>query len=287
MKTNEQPRPLYLLALLGQGIQGSLSPQLYEQEARRQGLRCAYQLLDFTQRGWADDRLPAVLDSLALLGFTGCNITHPFKQQVIPWLDELSPQASAIGAVNTVLFRNGKRIGHNTDCDGFITHFSQGLSGENINRVVQVGTGGAGYAVAYGLLAHGVGHLMLHDRDPARSHSLQQQLARHFGEQRIGVTEDVAGALADSDGLVQATPIGMTGHPGMPVDIDWLQPRHWLADVIYVPRETELVKKARAKGCRAIVGDGMVVHQAALAFQLYTGHAPDTASMSQVFRQAG
>lgn len=93
MNNDPQRRPLYLLALLGQGIQGSLSPQLYEQEARRQGLRCAYQLLDFTQRGWADDRLPEVLDSLALLGFTGCNITHPFKQQVIPWLDELSAQS--------------------------------------------------------------------------------------------------------------------------------------------------------------------------------------------------
>lgn len=282
MNHDAQRRPLYLLALLGQGIQGSLSPQLYEQEARRQGLRCAYHLLDFTQHGWGDDRLPDVLDSLTLLGFTGCNVTHPFKQQIIPWLDELSPQASAIGAVNTVLFQNGRRIGHNTDCEGFITHFRQQLAGERIHRVVQVGTGGAGYAVAYGLLAHGVGHLALYDRDTARSQNLQRQLAQYFGEQRVSVTENVAETLGNSDGLVQATPIGMTGHPGMPVDIDWLQPHHWLADVIYVPRETELVKKARAKGCRAIVGDGMVIHQAALAFQLYTGHQPDAESMGQV-----
>ncbi|KFK94400.1 MULTISPECIES: shikimate dehydrogenase [unclassified Serratia (in: enterobacteria)] len=277
--------PLYLLALLGRDIQGSLSPQLYELEARRQGLRCSYQLLDFTQRGWGAEALPDVLRSLETLGFTGCNVTHPFKQQIIPYLDQLSPQASAIGAVNTVLFRHGQRIGHNTDCPGFISHFRRHLADVNIERVLQVGAGGAGSASAYGLLEYGVKHLALYDRDTARSEALYQQLLLHFGPERISITDNPQQALADSSGLVQATPIGMSGHPGVPINLDWLTPHHWVADVIYVPRETELVLRAREKGCRAIGGDGMVVFQAAQAFELYTGLPPDREHMLEIFQQ--
>ncbi|AHG18343.1 shikimate dehydrogenase [Chania multitudinisentens RB-25] len=278
--------PLYQLALLGKDIQGSLSPQLYEQEARRQGLRCSYQLLDFAQRGWSAETLPDVLRSLETIGFTGCNVTHPFKQRIIPYLDQLSPQAKAIGAVNTVLFRDGQRIGHNTDCAGFITHFQRNLAEANIERVLQIGAGGAGSACAYGLLEYGVNHLALYDRDTANSEALYHQLIQHFDPARISIAHHPQQALANSSGLVQATPIGMSGYPGMPIDIGWLAPHQWVADVIYVPRETELVLQARAKGCRAIGGDGMVVFQAAQAFELYTGLPPDREHMLEIFQQA-
>lgn len=279
-------QPLYLLALLGKDIQGSLSPQLYEQEARRQGLRCSYQLVDFAQRGWDAEDLPRVLQSLETLGFTGCNVTHPFKQQIIPYLHQLSPQANAIGAVNTVLFQNGQRIGHNTDCLGFMTHFRRNFADVKSERVLQIGAGGAGSACAYGLLEYGVHHLALYDRDTLRSQALYQQLVKHFGDTRISLSEDPQQTLANSDGLVQATPIGMTGYPGMPINIDWLAAHQWVADVIYVPRETELVLQARAKGCRAIGGDGMVVFQAAQAFELYTQQQPDQEHMLEIFQLA-
>ncbi len=271
-----------LLGLIGQSIQGSRSPQLHEEEARQLGLRCLYQLHDLPLDTDAEE-LDKLLAAMQTVGYAGCNITHPFKQTVLACLDSLSDDAAAIGAVNTVQLREGKRIGHNTDWWGFAQSFQQQWPDAPLNKVVQLGAGGAGAAVAHAILTLGCQQLTLHDADPARASALAARLNQRFGENRVMVAEDVAAALALADGLIQATPIGMQGHPGLPLPVEWLHPALWVADVIYFPRETALLKAANALGCATMNGGGMVVYQAAGAFRLFSGLNPDAERMARHF----
>ena len=116
-----------LVGLIGAGIQSSLSPAMHEREGAAQGMRYAYRLIDLDVLGLTAAALPDLVTAAERQGFAGLNITFPCKQAVIEWLDELSPDARAIGAVNTVLLGDGKRIGHNTDCSGFAESFSRGM----------------------------------------------------------------------------------------------------------------------------------------------------------------
>src|SRR6266545_2760143 len=246
------------VGLIGAGIQASRSPHLHECEARAAGIVCSYQLIDLAQLGVGVESLPQLLDAAQQQGFAGVNITHPCKQSVIPLLDELSEDAAIIGAVNTVVFSAGKRIGHNTDCWGFAESFRRGLADVARDQVVLLGAGGAGSAVARAALQIGVTRLVIHDVVYTR-------------------------AIALADRLIQATPIGMLGHPGLPLPIELLRPAHWVAEIIYFPLETELLKSARLLGCRTLDGGGMVVFQAAEAFRLFTGVAPDYERMLRCF----
>ena len=271
-----------LLGLIGQSIQGSRSPQLHEEEARQLGLRCLYQLHDLPlDTGTAE--LDTLLTAMQTVDYAGCNITHPFKQTVLACLDSLSDDAAAIGAVNTVQLRDGKRIGHNTDWWGFAQSFQQQWPQARLDKVVQLGAGGAGAAVAHAILTLGAQRLALHDADPARASALAARLNQRFGDGRVVVADDVAGELASADGLIQATPIGMQGHPGLPLPVEWLHPALWVADVIYFPRETALLKAAKALGCATMNGGGMVVYQAAGAFRLFSGLNPDAQRMARHF----
>lgn len=271
------------VGLIGAGIQASRSPHLHECEARAAGILCSYQLIDLEELGVGMEALPRLLDSAQQQGFAGVNITHPCKQSVIPLLDELSEDAGAIGAVNTVVFSAGKRIGHNTDCWGFAESFRRGLADVPRNQVVLLGAGGAGSAVASAALQIGVTSLLIHDVDRIRAIALAERLRPRFGLDRISAVNDLSSAMASADGLIQATPIGMLGHPGLPLPIELLRPAHWVAEIIYFPLETELLKLARLLGCRTLDGSGMVVFQAAEAFRLFTGMAPDYERMLRCF----
>ena len=165
-------KPRILAGLIGAGIQASRTPALHEQEGDAQGLRYLYQLIDLDVLQLNINALPDLLDAAELMRFTGLNITYPCKQAVLALLDELSDEARGIGAVNTVVFKDGKRIGHNTDCLGFAEGFRRNLHDVARERVVQMGAGGAGAAVAHALLAEGVQHLSIFDVDMARALSL-------------------------------------------------------------------------------------------------------------------
>ena len=271
------------VGLIGAGIQASRSPHLHECEARAAGIACSYQLIDLAQLGVGVESLPQLLDEAQRQGFSGVNITHPCKQSVIPLLDELSEDAGAIGAVNTVVFSAGKRIGHNTDCWGFAESFRRGLADVARDHVVLLGAGGAGAAVASAALQIGVTRLVVHDVDSSRAVALAERLRPRFGVDRVAAGADLSSAMAAADGLIQATPIGMLGHPGLPLPIELLRPAHWVAEIIYFPLETELLKLARLLGCRTLDGSGMVVFQAAEAFRLFTGVAPDYERMLRCF----
>lgn len=273
-----------LAGLLGRGILESRTPWMQECEAQAQGLHMVYSLLDFSDRGWGDDELGAALDAVQRVGFAGVNVTFPFKQAVVPLLDELSPQAAAIGAVNTVAFRDGRRIGYNTDVTGFAHAFGDRMGGEKLDRVLQLGCGGAGSATAHALLSlNGVVHLVLTDTDPARAEALRAQLTAAYGEGRASVAPDAAQAAAGVDGIVNATPIGMAKFPGMPIAAQALQPHHWVSEIIYFPLETQLLKTAKALGCRTMTGRGMAVGQAVDAFHIFTGLTPDRQRMWDSF----
>lgn len=279
--------PSVLLGLIGQDIQASRTPEMQMREAEAQGLRCIYRLIDLKPLGLGVEALPDLLTACERLGFDGLNITHPCKQAVIAQLHDLSEDARALGAVNTVLFRDGRRIGHNTDWSGFAEPFRAGMAGARLDRVVQLGAGGAGAAVAHAALTLGVERLTIFDVDQARAEAVTANLSRHFGPGRAAAGTDRIAAMAEATGLINATPVGMAAHPGLPLDADLLRADLWVAEVIYLPLETELLRRARALGCRTIDGGGMAVFQAVAAFRLFTGREPDVDRMIAQFHSMG
>jgi len=269
----------FLIGLIGAGIQASRTPAMHMLEASRQGLRYVYKLIDLEKLGLSVDALPELLTAAERLGFDGLNVTHPCKQAVIPLLTDLSEEARAIGAVNTVVLRNGIRTGHNTDCTGFAEGFRRGLSGARTGRVVLLGAGGAGAAVAHAALGLGIEHLIIFDIDTPKA----AQLATDLRSSRVAQGTNLADAMARADGLIHATPTGMAQHPGLPLPATLLRPEQWVAEIVYFPLETELLRTAKRIGCRTLNGGGMAVFQAVDAFRLFTGIQPDAERMFRSF----
>jgi shikimate dehydrogenase len=273
----------FLVGLIGSAIQASLTPAMHEREADEHGLRYIYRLIDIETLGLGVDALPDLLAAAERTGFAGVNVTHPCKQIVIPLLHELSDAARALGAVNTVVLSNGRRIGHNTDWWGFAESFRRGMPDVKRERVVQLGAGGAGAAVAHAALTLGVAQLMIVDADRARAEHVAASLAERFGEGRAAAPRDLAAALSTADGLINATPVGMTKYPGLPLSAELLRRELWVADIVYFPLETELLRHARMLGCRTLDGGSMAIFQAAEAFRLFTGITPDAERMRRHF----
>lgn len=272
-----------LTGLVGQNILASRSPWLHEQEAAAQGCDLTYVLFDFTAREWARADLPRLLNAAQMVGFSGLNVTHPFKQDVIPHLDELAPSAQKVGAVNTVKFVDGRRVGHNTDVTGFGESVRRGLPNATLNRVVQFGAGGGGSATSHALLDLGAKELVLVDADAARRDALASQLAAEFPSAAITQTDDGNAFIAAADGIVNATPVGMAAYPGTPFDTSLLAASQWVADIVYFPLETQLLRDAKARGCATLAGSGMAVFQAADAFDIFTGLTANRARMLDSF----
>jgi shikimate dehydrogenase len=275
------------VGLIGSGIQLSRSPALHEAEGRANGLALSYELIDLDQRGVGLSALPALLREVEARGFAGVNITHPAKQAIIAELDELSPEAKALGAVNTVVLRDGRRTGYNTDCSGFAEGFRRTLPDADLAHAVQLGAGGAGAAVARAMLQLGTRRLTLFETDAARAEHLADKLTRQFPEAVVEVGRDLPAALAAATGLVHATPTGMAAHPGLPLDAGLIEPRHFVAEIVYFPLETELLRLARTRGCRTVDGGGMAVFQAVGAFEHFTGIRPDADRMLAHFAAMG
>ncbi|HET8879476.1 MAG TPA: shikimate dehydrogenase [Arthrobacter sp.] len=275
----------FLVGLVGDGVTPSLTPPMHEREGDVQGLRYLYRPVDLTDLGLPGAAVGDLLTSAHRLGFNGLNITHPCKQLVLDYLDEISPDARRLGAVNTVTIRDGRFTGHNTDFSGFASALATGLPDARLDRVVQLGAGGAGSAVAYALLTAGVRELDLVDTDPERSAARAAELAGFFPGSRVTArtTADLAALMPLADGLVHCTPVGMAAHPGVPLDLALLEARHWVADIVYRPIETELVREARDRGCRVLDGGRMAVGQAADAFRIFTGREADADRMRSHF----
>jgi shikimate dehydrogenase len=285
--THPADQQAVVAGLIGAGIQASRTPSMHEREGAEQGLRYIYKKIDLDKLGLGADALPELLRAAEWMGFAGLNITYPCKQAVIPLLTDLSEDARALGAVNTVVLRDGRRIGHNTDWSGFAGGFRRGLPDVARDRVVQLGAGGAGSAVAHAALMLGVKELTIFDVEASRAQSVAEGLSARFSQGRAQAGTDLPAAMARTDGLINTTPVGMAKLPGMPLPAELLRPEIWVAEIVYFPLETELLRTARARGCRTLDGGGMAVFQAVDAFRLFTGVDPDPERMLRHFKELG
>ena len=234
-----------LVGLIGADIQMSKSPALHEREGALHGLDCRYELLDIAERGLPAYALPDLLAEEEARGFAGSNITHPCKQTVIQHLHRSLRRCRACSARSTRSC-SGKEsaIGHNTDWYGFYENFRRGLPDVPRHRAVLLGAGGAGVAVAHAAMKLGIERLAIFDQDIARSTKLAEDLNSRFSAERAFAITDVGEAMRTADGLIHATPTGMKNHPGLPIEESWLEPDHWVADIVYMPLVTELLALA-------------------------------------------
>ena len=262
-----------LAGLIGRSISLSRTPAMHAEEARRQGLGGTYRILDMDEPVRSGATLAEMLRAAELGGFQGLNITYPFKIEVMEHLDDVSDNARAVGAVNTVVLKDGKRVGHNTDLWGFAESFRRRLTDAATGHALLIGAGGAGVAVAHALADCGIAGLSILDTDPDRAAGLAEQVRRNRPGTEAGAVTDVAALMRDArpDGVVNATPMGMAKLPGTAIDPDLLSADQWVADIVYFPLETAFLAAARAKGCRVLPGSGMAVFQAVRAFELFTG----------------
>jgi shikimate dehydrogenase len=278
--------PRYLVGLIGEGITASLTPPMHEAEAQALGLDYEYRVFDLIELGRSAGDVGELLTEARDAGFSAMNITHPCKQLVLDIVDELHADAEHLRAVNLVVFDGGRLVGYNTDWVGYRDGLVSGLPGASLDRVVQIGCGGAGAATAYALLTQGAGRLDLFDVDDDRADDLAARMRRHFPAQTIATVRvgALAEAVADASGVVHATPMGMLHHPGVAFDLDLLQAGAWVSDVVYRPLETELIRQAAERGHPVLDGGRMAVGQAYASLQIITGRQPDRDRMERHFR---
>lgn len=277
------PRAALRAALIGRGIGESRTPRMHMAEGARLGLDYYYTLIDFDELGLPESEAGELVRLAAEEGFAGLNVTHPFKQSIVGHLDELSPEAAAIGAVNTVVFSGGKATGYNTDSWGFAESFRSAMQGADLRHVLLLGAGGAGKAVGYALCELGAGRIAIFDVDQERSAALAGRLNDVGGGCRATSVADPAETARHASGIVNTTPVGMRKYPGLPIPAAALRRDLWVADIVYFPAETELLRAAAAAGSRTLAGKGMAVFQAVKAFELITGRAPDVPAMFRHF----
>jgi quinate/shikimate dehydrogenase (NAD+) len=268
-------RQKYTAGLIGAGIGSSLSPPLHEREARRLGFDGSYRLFDIDVLDRPPEAVGPLVREARALGLAGVNITHPCKQLVVPELDDLSREAAELNAVNTVVFEGDRLVGHNTDTTGFAEAFQRGLPEVATDRVVVLGACGAGAAVAHAMLSLGAHELAVVDVERDRA----AELVRRLGAGSAAEPAELGELLADADGLVHATPMGMAAYPGTAVPAELLRADLWVAEVVYMPLETQLLRDARACGCRTLSGAAMVALQAAGSMELFAGLRPDRERM--------
>ncbi|WP_319530208.1 shikimate dehydrogenase [uncultured Cohaesibacter sp.] len=273
------------VGLIGCGILRSRTPAMHMAEAKAQGFVCTYDLLDMEDDERRDMSLAEMLDRVEADGYAGVNVTYPYKMEVISLLDELSVNAAAVGAVNTVVFKDGKRFGHNTDLWGFAESFHRGLKGAVKDDVLLIGAGGAGVAVANALANAGIKRLSIHDVDYNRALDLVEHIAERHPELPARAIAEISDAFSGGrpNGVVNATPMGMAKLPGSALPIEYLSDNLWVADIVYFPLETQLLKDARDHGCKTLPGSGMAVFQAVRAFELFTGQPADPERMKATF----
>jgi shikimate dehydrogenase len=268
----------FLTGLIGFPIAHSASPAMHEQAGDALGVHCRYQLIEIAGAG--REQLRALLDDVRRRGFAGVNVTFPYKEAVLDLLDELSPTAFAIGAVNAVVIRDGRLIGHNTDTTGFARAVAGLVTDSRHGSVAVVGAGGVGKAIVFALAGLGVAEIRIFDADRTRADRLAARLG---ATGRVVVAASVEDAVSGAAGLVNATPVGMLPNRDTPVPGALLHDRLWVADAVYSPLWTPLLTEAKAKGARTMTGRELAVCQAVDAFELFTGLKPSIVEMGKAF----
>ena len=256
--------------VVGHPISHSRSPIIHGFWLDRAGIPGSYERIDI-----APAELPAFLRSLAAVGYVGGNVTIPHKEAACSLVDEATPRAARLGAVNTLWFERGRLIGDNTDGEGFLASVSQTIGpgwADGIETALLLGAGGAARAIVGALLDAGIPRIIVANRTEARA----RDLARIAPDRIEGLPwAALPKCLSRANLLVNTTQCGMAGQPRLEFDVTCLPADAIVADIIYVPLETELLAAARAYGLRTVTGLGMLLHQAVPGFERWFGIRPE------------
>jgi shikimate dehydrogenase len=265
-----------LAGVMGNPIAQSRSPRLHGHWLTRYGIDGHYVPLHVR----AGD-LEAVLDLLPRLGFAGLNVTIPHKEAVFALADEVSQRARAVGAANTLVFRDGRVLADNTDGIGFVASLARAAPGrDRTGRAVILGAGGAARGIVAALLEDGAAAVTIANRTVARAETLADLFDdRVRAADWITLPEHLSG----SELLVNATSLGMTGQPPLELALDGLPIRATVADIVYSPLRTPLLDAAAVRGHVTVDGLGMLLHQAVPGFEAWFGTRPE---VDDALRQA-
>lgn len=273
-----------MVGIIGYPVRHSLSPIMHNSEFQRLGL-------DFVYLAWEvlPEHIGNAVQGLKALGARGFNVTVPHKQAVVAEIDELSEEAKAIGAVNTVRFEDGRAVGYNTDAEGWREDVETQVPLKG-KTVCVIGAGGAARAVAVGAAQAGASPLLICNRRFETAEALGELLRHYFPHVEVQWSSLCGNhcreLVRSAQVVVNATPVGMVGKGGTPIPTQWLIPGQFVYDTIYTPAETQFLREARERGCHVRNGLGMLVRQGAKAFELWTGTAPSLENMEQTVRKA-
>jgi shikimate dehydrogenase len=270
--------------IIGNPVEHSLSPIMHNMSFQELNLDFVY--VAFTVK---KKELKATIHGVKLLGIFGLNVTMPHKQDVLMHLDKLDPVAESIGAVNTIVAKNGSLVGYNTDGVGAYKALCEDSTSLNGSRVLLLGAGGAAKAIACHLAKQEC-HLAILNRTPIKARNLARFLAGQFGVEATGnelSSEQIQKEAKRADILINATSVGM--HPNSAyslVKASWLRPEMYVMDIIYDPLETILIRDAKSIGAKVINGVDMLVHQGAISFEIWTGcQAPILTMRDAIFKE--
>lgn len=266
-----------LYGILGYPVAHSRSPALHGAAFAALGIDAAYVRFETLP-----ERLPDAIRGLLALGVRGANVTIPHKESVLALLDEVTPDARAIGAVNTIVRRDDRLCGHNTDAPGLARSLLEAGVALSGARCVVLGAGGAARAAVVGLAQHGAATIGVAARRLAQSEALVRELRGACPDASLAALAfsqpELRAALADASILIQATSASLASAAdpqgfAAGLGLEALPAGASVVDLVYTPRETAVLAKARALGLHAVDGTGMLLHQGALAFELWTGRA--------------
>ncbi len=273
------------LGLIGDNIARSRSPDLHRIAGALNGLEVTYDLLVPPELGLDFD---TVFQSCAAHGYRGVNVTYPYKEIVAGKVGIDDPLVRRIGAVNTVVFQPGAAAGYNTDYSGFVAAYRAKFAGNPPGTVLLIGAGGVGRAIAFALVALGVTELRVVDRDGSRADILAAAVRQASGGRRVTGSTDISAAAGGADGIVNCTPVGMTGYPGSPIDRAALGGQRWAFDAVYTPVETAFKADAEAAGLDFLSGYELFFHQGIQAFRIFTGRdIADTDELRRLLKDQG
>ena len=273
-----------VLAVIGNPIAHSLSPVFQNVGIKAAGLDYVYTALPVN-----NDDLAAAIAGMKAMGFCGMNVTIPHKERVMDYLDAIDEDAKVLGAVNTIVNRDGVLTGYNTDVKGFINGMKQQGFSPMGKQAVLLGAGGAARAIIWGLIQEKVAGLTIGVRNVAKVQPLVDYFAKYMPITLLDwQTGEFEQALSQAELLINATPLGMYPKVDAAPPVNWTKVKKgiFVYDIIYTPAETLFLQQAKENGCQVLNGEAMLVGQGAESFRLWTGVEPDTKVMTEALRQA-
>lgn len=274
-----------IIGVIGDPIEHSCSPQMHNAVLCEMGLDYVY--VPFLVK---KEHLIEAINGFKALNVVGINVTLPHKKSVLPLMDSVSKEAELIGAVNTLVFKGNIVEGHNTDARGFTASLRDaGIDSVRGMKAVVLGAGGGAQAIVVGLALDGVDRIIIANRTLEKAIQLSETMSEKTGVPMKGVSLDdrcLSEYIADSDLLISTITAGMDLSLPLVINPEWLHKNLIVSDIVYTPPETKLLKAASERGLKSIGGMGMLVHQGAISFELWTGKKPPIGTMKRALAEA-